>query len=159
MCSGLIGMVITQIVLTEPMQQYLIDLCYLTLQRSTKIRLLKWSDVDRATGVIHFLPTKTEDSSGIAVDIVITPEIVAVLERIAEIDGYTRIGAAPVIHALNGSEYAPGAFRAAFDRAELSEMGYTGQDDSREGADRRKTRRVRYQRVAGRGRTFKPDHN
>jgi integrase len=123
------GKVITQKVPTGPMMQCFIDLCYLTLQRSTEIRLLKWSDVDRAAGVIHFLPTKTEDSSGIAVDITITPEIVAVLERIATIDGYTRIGAAPVIHAIDGSEYAPGAFRAAFDRAaeraELSELGYT----------------------------------
>ena len=115
---------------TGPMMQCFVDLCYLTMQRSTEIRLLKWSQVDRERGVIHFLPTKTADSSGIAVDIVITPEIAAVLDRVREIDGAVqRIGDANVIHALDGSAYEPTALRSAWDRAaervELHEKGYT----------------------------------
>ena len=78
--------------------QCFIDLCYLTAQRSTEIRTLKWSQIDRAAGVIHFVPSKTEESSGAAVDFKITPEIEAVLDRIREIDGRPRIGDANVIH-------------------------------------------------------------
>ena len=65
------------------MMQCFIDLCYLTAQRSTEIRNLRWtadprdpdgcSWVDRAAGVIHFRPSKTEDSSGVSVDFKITP--------------------------------------------------------------------------------------
>ncbi len=107
-----------------------VDLCYLTAQRSTEIRLLKWSQVDREAGVIHFLPTKTEDSSGIAVDFVISPEIAAVLDRVREIDGgVQRIGEANVIHALDGTPYEPTALRSAWDRAaervKLHDLGYT----------------------------------
>jgi integrase len=115
---------------TGPMMQCFVDLCYLTAQRSTEIRLLKWKDVDRERGVIHFKPTKTEDSSGIEVDFTISPEIAAVLDRIREIDGgVQRIGDANVIHALDGSQYEPTAVRSAWDRAaervKLHELGYT----------------------------------
>jgi integrase len=99
------------------MMQCFVDLCYLTAQRSTEIRLLKWSQVDRAAGVIHFLPTKTKDSSGLAVDFRITPEIEEVLERVRAIDHATRIGDAPVIHNLKGGSYNSTAFLAAWDRA------------------------------------------
>lgn len=126
------GKVITQIVPTGPMMQCFVDLCYLTAQRSTEIRLLKWSQIDRAAGVIHFLPTKTEDSSGIAVDFRISPEIDAVLSRIREIDKCTRIGELNVVHAVNGDEYAPSAFRSAWDRAcervELTAQNYNVKD-------------------------------
>lgn len=72
-----------------PMILCLVDLCYLTLQRSTEIRDLRWRKtddktanwVDRENGVIHFVPSKTRESSGIAIDWPITEEIEAVLER------------------------------------------------------------------------------
>jgi integrase len=66
---------------TGAMMQIFVDLCYLTCQRSTEIRLLTWGQIDRAAGLIHFIPTKTEDSTGEAVDWPITPEIDAVLQR------------------------------------------------------------------------------
>jgi integrase len=66
---------------TGPMMQCFIELCYLTCQRSTEIRLLTWEQIDRATGVIHFVPTKTAESSGEAVDWPITPDIDTVLNR------------------------------------------------------------------------------
>jgi integrase len=121
---------ITAKVQTGPMMQCFVDLCYLTAQRSTEIRLLKWWQIDREAGVIHFLPTKTEDSSGIAVDFVISPEIAAVLDRVRELDGgVQRIGDTNVIHALDGSEYEPTALRSAWDRAcervKLTDKGYT----------------------------------
>jgi integrase len=68
------------------MMQCFVDLCYLTVQRSTEIRLLTWEQVDREAGVIHFVPTKTEESSGEAVDWPITPEIDAVLARPKRLD-------------------------------------------------------------------------
>lgn len=117
---------------TGPMMQCFVDLCYLTAQRSTEIRTLKWSQVDRVNGVIHFLPSKTEDSSGLSVDFAITPEIEAVLDRLREIDHATRIGEANVIHNLKGLPYESTAFLAAWDRAAeragLGAMPYTVKD-------------------------------
>ncbi|SEB24735.1 tyrosine-type recombinase/integrase [Paraburkholderia sartisoli] len=123
------GKTITGRVNTGPMMQCFVDLCYLTAQRSTEIRLLKWSQIDRAAGVIHFVPTKTEDSSGIAVDFTINPEIEAVLDRVRSLDAQPRIGDAPVIHALDGTAYGATAVRSAWDRAtervSLADKGYT----------------------------------
>lgn len=128
---------ITATVQTGPMVQCFVDLCYLTAQRSTEIRSLTWAQVDREAGVIHFLPSKTEDSSGIAVDWPITPEIAAVLDRVRELDGgLQRIGNLPVIHANSakkrGKPYGATAVRSAWDRAceraGLSDAGYTVKD-------------------------------
>lgn len=124
------GKTITGRINTGPMMQCFVDLCYLTAQRSTEIRLLKWKDVDRERGIIHFKPTKTEDSSGVEVDFVISPEIAAVLDRVREIDGgVQRIGETNVIHALDGKPYEPTALRSAWDRAaervKLADLGYT----------------------------------
>lgn len=112
------------------MIQCFVDLCYLTAQRSTEIRNLKWKQIDG--DVIHFVPSKTEDSSGIAVDFRITPEIRAVLDRVRAIDGHERIGECFVIHQKNGDAYGATGVRSAWDRAVeragLSEMGYTVKD-------------------------------
>ncbi|VWD22161.1 tyrosine-type recombinase/integrase [Burkholderia contaminans] len=117
---------------TGPMMQCIVDLCYLTAQRSTEIRNLKWSDVDRRAGVIHFIPSKTEDSSGVRVDFTITPEIETVLARIAAIDGRPSIGDMPVVHTMNGKRYAANtvlkAWKAAAKRAGLLHFGYTVKD-------------------------------
>ena len=123
---------ITAKVQTGPMMQCFFDLCYLTAQRSTDVRSLTWAQVDREAGVIHFLPSKTEDSSGVAVDWPITPEIAAVLDRVRELDGVQRIGKLPVIHALDGKPYGATAARSAWDRAceraDLTDAGYTVKD-------------------------------
>ncbi|KAI3591612.1 hypothetical protein D9X30_3437 [Cupriavidus sp. U2] len=66
---------------TGPEMQVFVDLCYLTCQRSTDIRELRWSQVDELAGVIRFKPTKTAKSTGQAVDWPITPEIARVLRR------------------------------------------------------------------------------
>lgn len=126
------GKVVTGRVATGAMMQCFVDLCYLTAQRSTEIRLLKWSQIDRVAGVIHFIPSKTEDSSGVAVDFRISPEIDAVLERVKTLDGVARIGEATVIHNLRGKPYESTAFLAAWDRAAkrvgLGDKPYTIKD-------------------------------
>lgn len=120
----------------NPMVLCLVDLCYLTAQRSTEIRALRWKKdgddsnwVDRDSGVIHFCPSKTRDSSGIAVDIEITPEIDAVLETAR---GLGKIKGPFVIHAARGTPWSSSGalkvWRKACDRAQLQEHGYTIKD-------------------------------
>lgn len=62
-----------------PMGRCFLELLFLTRQRPTEIRLLRESAIGDTH--IHFVPTKTEDSSGEEVYILRTPEINAVLER------------------------------------------------------------------------------
>jgi integrase len=62
-----------------PMGQCFLELMYYTRQRPTEIRLLRESQI--GPQYIHFEPTKTADSCGEVVDILITPEIRACLEH------------------------------------------------------------------------------
>lgn len=94
------------------MAQCFIDLCYLTGQRSTDIRLLKWNQI--SNGVIYIKPTKTAESSGAKVEIPTTPAITEALERARQIG---TIKGVYVIHQLNGSRYTDDGIRAAWDRA------------------------------------------
>lgn len=57
----------------SPIGRAFIDLCFLTCQRPTEIRLLRESQI--AEGMIRFHPTKTRDTTGAEVSIVITPAI------------------------------------------------------------------------------------
>lgn len=115
--------------------QCFVDLCYLTMQRSTDVRNLQWSNVDRDAKVIHFLPSKTEDSTGEAVDWPITPEIDAVLERART---FGKVKSTHVIHSLSGKPHKATAVRSAWDRAcvraGLGDVVY-GQGHPRAGAD------------------------
>lgn len=61
------------------MLQAFIDMCYLTMQRPTEIRLLKWADAQG--DAILFTPTKTEESSGAGVEVPITAAIREALDR------------------------------------------------------------------------------
>lgn len=122
------------------MMQCFVDLCYLTAQRSTEIRLLRWKPDPGATGgaswvdwdakVIHFVPTKTEDSTAEAVDWPITPEIKTVLKR-AQAIGKVK-SSQYVIHSIDGQPYAANALLTAWKRAavraELADPGYTVKD-------------------------------
>lgn len=120
----------------SPMILCLVDLCYLTAQRSTEIRALRWKRegegsnwVDRENGVIHFLPSKTRDSSGISVDWPITPEIDAVLEM-ARTSG--KVKGTLVIHTRAGKGWHDGSalkvWREACNRAGLQQYRYTIKD-------------------------------
>lgn len=122
------------------MMQCFVDLCYLTVQRSTEIRLLRWkpeagtaggaSWVDWDAKVIHFVPTKTEDSTGEAVDWPITPQIEKVLKR-AQATGKVK-SSQYVIHSIDGQPYAANALLTAWKRAarraKLEDAGYTVKD-------------------------------
>jgi integrase len=125
---------------TGPMMQCFIDLCYLTAQRSTEIRNLRWSVddsdpfgcsyVDRENGVIHFVPSKTEDSSGEMVDWPITPEIDAVLQRAKLLD--PAFGQRYVIRDKRGDTKTDQAVRdaweGAMERVGLAKAPYTIKD-------------------------------
>lgn len=97
-----------------PMVQCYVDLCYLLYQRTTEIRLLKWSQVDLDAGTIAFTPTKTEDSSGISVLVPISPAVREVLERAKAIG---KIKGMYVIHTLDGRPYAANGIGTAWRRA------------------------------------------
>ena len=62
-----------------PMGQCFAELTFLTFQRPTEIRLLRESQIGDTH--IRFTPTKTEHSTGDEVEILITPEIRAALDR------------------------------------------------------------------------------
>jgi integrase len=120
----------------HPMILCMVDLCYLTAQRSTEIRALRWKKendesnwVDRENGVIHFRPSKTRDSSGLSVDWPITPEIDAVLEKARSIG---KVKGPFVIHAPKGTPWSSAGalkvWRKACNRAMLQEEAYTIKD-------------------------------
>jgi len=66
--------------------QCFVDLCYLTTMRSTEIRNLKWSQIDRSTNLIRFQPSKTLKSSAGRVDWPLTKAIDSVLQIAAAIN-------------------------------------------------------------------------
>lgn len=121
---------------SQPMILCLVDLCYLTVQRSTEVRSLLWKAdgedsnwVDRDRGVIHFRPSKTRDSSGIAVDWPITPEIDAVLKRVRSIG---KVKSNLVIHTRAGSfmddTWSLRKWRQACNALKLQSYAYTIKD-------------------------------
>lgn len=100
-----------------PMAQVYVDLLYLTGQRGTDIRLLRWSQVDDTAGVIHFTPSKTEHSSGAKVDVAITPAIAETLARARQL-ARARARISPyVIHNLDGDAYTAHGIGTAWERA------------------------------------------
>lgn len=121
----------------NPMILALVDLCYLTLQRSTEIRALKWRKagdddvnwIDRDRGIIHFKPSKTQHTSGLSVDVAITPDIDAALE-LARSTG--KVKSPYVLHTRTGKPWgdttALQVWRRACDRAGLEKYGYTIKD-------------------------------
>lgn len=120
---------------TGPEMQVFVDLCYLmTCQRSTDIRELRWTQVDRAAGVIHFLPSKTADSTGEAVDWPITPEIEDVLRRAKELQRGMKVQSLSghVVTDQEGKPKTPAAcrdaWRDAMRRAGLEGVDYTVKD-------------------------------
>lgn len=121
----------------NPMALCLVDLCYLTVQRSTEIRNLRWRKtddktanwVDRDKGVIHFVPSKTLKSSRVTVDWPISADIEAVLER-ARTAGVVK--SQYVVHNREGGFWTDTAtlriWRAACNAAKLQNYGYTIKD-------------------------------
>lgn len=100
--------------LSGPMVQVYIDLCYLLYQRTTEIRLLKWTQIDYESAVIRFTPTKTERSSGVSVEIPITPPVREALDRARQLGAAK---SAYVIHTGHGLPYTANGIRSAWRRA------------------------------------------
>ena len=99
------------------MVQCYIDLCYLLYQRTTEIRLLKWSQIDFENGIIHFTPTKTERTSGVSVDLPLTTEIREVLARARQCGP---VHSMYVIHTHKGQPYTTTGIGSAWVRARNS---------------------------------------
>jgi integrase len=95
-----------------PMVQLFADLCYLTGQRSTDIRELQWSSIN--CQMIHFVPSKTEDSSGKSVDVPLTAPIIDVLIQLDEM----RLGK-HVIHTRTGTVYTAHGIGTLWERARI----------------------------------------
>jgi integrase len=93
----------------SPIGQCFLELLYLTRQRPTEIRLLRESQVGPER--IHFRPTKTEESSGEEVDVLITPEIRAAIDRARErrpkrkVEDLARHRDPYIIQARDGDKY------------------------------------------------------
>ena len=99
------------------------DLSFLVYQRTTDIRLLERNQVDREAGVIRFLPSKTEGSSGLGVDVPITPEIADVLDRAAALSRDMRVVCRYVIHTSGGTAYTRSGIYSAYLRADKALHG------------------------------------
>lgn len=97
-----------------PMVQCYVDLCYLLYQRTTEIRLLKWSQIDLERGLIYFLPTKTEKSSGLSVAVQISPAVREVLDRAKSLASGNAVY---VIHSRKGEPYTANGLGTAWRRA------------------------------------------
>lgn len=96
------------------MMQAFLDLLYLTMQRPTEIRLLRWDQVDEMDGHIKFRPTKTDRSSGASVAVPITLDITEAL-RSARLAGGVK--SLYVIHTLQGQPYSVWGISSAWRRA------------------------------------------
>ncbi len=94
------------------MVQCYIDLCYLLYQRTTEIRLLRWSQID-ADG-IYFKPTKTEASSGAKVRIPMTEALKEVLKRARKLG---MVKGMYVIRTRHGHPYTSHGIGSAWKRA------------------------------------------
>jgi integrase len=94
--------------------QCYMDLCYLLYQRTTEIRLLKKSNIDLDKKEIHFLPTKTERTSGYSVIVPITKEIEEVI-RLALKNSHE--DCPYLIHSDENEVYTRSGIGSAFRRA------------------------------------------
>ena len=94
------------------MIQCAIDLAYLTAQRMGDIRSLAWRQIQDE--VILFTPSKTRSSTGARVEVPLTDEIEAVLERARR---FGKIKGETVIHNLKGRPYSKDGIETAWQRA------------------------------------------
>lgn len=99
------------------MMQIFVDLLYLTGQRATDVRQLRWEQIDEKEGVIKFKPSKTIKSSGAKVNIPITKAICRVIDRAKELRITKSMTSAFVIHTSCGTAYTSHGVGSAWERA------------------------------------------
>lgn len=97
--------------------QIFVDLLYLTGQRGTDIRMLRWSQIDETAGLIRFQPTKTRKSSSAKVNVPITPAIAEALARARQLVMAKARISPYVIHNLEGNPYTAHGVGTAWERA------------------------------------------
>lgn len=101
----------------SPIGQAFLELCFLTRQRSTEIRLLQESSI----GATHitFKPSKTEKSSGEETEILITPDIQNALDRARKLAKVKSLpgGSGYLIQTSGGAPYTATGLRSMFARA------------------------------------------
>lgn len=105
--------------LSGPTLVCLVDISYLCWQRGKEFRMLEESQIEG--GRIRFKPTKTERTSGLSVDITITPDIQAVLDRAAAIKAKHQIDSKYIFPKLSGKHvgkpYSRNGLFTMWDRA------------------------------------------
>ncbi|MES2346299.1 MAG: tyrosine-type recombinase/integrase [Pseudomonadota bacterium] len=103
-----------------PMFACIIDMTYLLWARALDIRMLKEAQIDEprdAPGRIRLKPTKTEKSSGLSVDMVITPEIQDVIDRARAIKRDYEVISPYLFPTKKGTPYAKSGLTSMWDRA------------------------------------------
>lgn len=103
--------------LFEPMMQCYHELSYLLIQRTTDVRELERAQIVN-DDIIRFLPSKTADSSGAAVDVRITPPIRAVLDRAEALRKKMEVISPYVICTSAGTAYTRSGIYSAYRRAD-----------------------------------------
>ena len=98
----------------EMMRCYM-DLSFLLYQRSTDARILERRHIDDK--LILVAPTKTRKSSGVEIEIPVTPDLQAVLDRAASISKKWKVVCPFVIHTKQGTAYTRSGVYSAFKRA------------------------------------------
>lgn len=103
-----------------PMFACIIDMTYLVWARAIDIRMLKEAQIEDEVGGggrIRLEPSKTKKSSGLAVDIVITPGIRAVIERARAIKRANQLISPYLFPTRKGTPYAKTGLISMWDRA------------------------------------------
>ena len=108
--------------------QCFVDLCYLTTMRSTEIRNLKWSQIDRSTNLIRFQPSKTLKSSAGRVDWPLTKAIDSVLQIAAAINPDSDYVIHDDLGAARGTKDVRDDWMKARSKAGLKNNHYTVKD-------------------------------
>lgn len=113
--QGLLVTVRGRAVPSGPMMALLVLFCYLTGLRMIDARKLVWSACgDKVGEVMTIQPTKTKDSTAVTLEVVITPDILDVLQRVKAIG---KVKGLTVFHGLKGKPYSKDAIETAWQRA------------------------------------------
>lgn len=98
-----------------PMMACLIDMSYLCWQRAKEFRLLKEADIQ--DGRVRFKPSKTQKSSGLSVDIVVTPAMQDVIDRARAIKRQYQVISPYLFCSKKGTPYAKSGLTSMWERA------------------------------------------
>ena len=113
------------------MMRCYMDLSFLLYQRSTDARILERRHIDEKNILVAL--TKTRKSSGVEIEIPVTPELQSVLDRAAAINKKCNIVCPFVIHTRQGTAYTRSGVCSGFRR--------TGKRVGIKGADPRSVRK------------------